>query len=700
LREIQPHFSKLLVVVNGKLTADSRDALEGVVNGGILVRENSGFDVWAYKSGIDLLGWAELETYDEVIFLNFTIMGPTHPFSEMFDEMDGRDLDFWGMTVHNGADSDPWGLMPEGFIPLHIQSHFIAVRQRMVKSPTFQAYWDTMGPINSYEEAIAKHEALFTSRFEDAGFRWGVYVDTVDTIGRMYYPLFNIPVDLIENRRCPVFKRKIFFSDARTFIDENANQVARELMDYLARSKRFDVTLILDHIVRSANLHDTREALNLNRVVLGSRSRPSLTSAIFVSSRVPSPGDVVRRAREVAPHSDVFVLHSGDGPAPQLGAEVQVIAHEEQWEFLAAVEQAAGYDAAAFIDECQPVSPFPLSLHDARLEQNLASMLHDAPYVNTLVNELAGDGRIGVVYPPPPLHGPHFSAIAHGWMATFALVDRALKKSGIVVPRSPVVPPGFPEAGALWWSPRALDLTLLRQVSAAILDDGSSSDPRASQLVHALRAVIPLVAQHQGYLSHSVMPPQLAENRMTTGMTHFLERVASAWSYHDGDAFSAVDHRFATHGLASPFSSGRLQSRFYFDMGGGFTEDHSVDRDLARTSASGDFRASVVVPAGTVAVRFDPIEGSACVIGGIEAGSRNIVPLNGIRRASADFFATVDPQYEVAGRWRGGGELTVTVKRISLIGASDWLEESPVVRVPTMNRLRGFVRRVREWLSR
>ncbi len=37
----------------------------------------------------------KLVKFDEMIMMNFTIMGPVYPLNEMFECMDAKDLDFW-----------------------------------------------------------------------------------------------------------------------------------------------------------------------------------------------------------------------------------------------------------------------------------------------------------------------------------------------------------------------------------------------------------------------------------------------------------------------------------------------------------------------------------------------------------------------------------------------------------------------------
>lgn len=78
---------------NGKLTAQSRKKL-GEFTEDILVRKNTGFDVWAYKDGLSYIGWDHLAQYDELVMMNHTIFPTPHSFTSMFDEMEGIEADF------------------------------------------------------------------------------------------------------------------------------------------------------------------------------------------------------------------------------------------------------------------------------------------------------------------------------------------------------------------------------------------------------------------------------------------------------------------------------------------------------------------------------------------------------------------------------------------------------------------------------
>ena len=181
LADLNKNLTELVVVCNGKLSEQGRAAFSQFTDN-IIVRENKGLDVWAYKTALDSYGWAKLSEFDEIVMTNSTLMGPVRPLKEMFDAMwENQDLDFWGLSIHHGAKSNPFkGKHLYNYLPVHIQSHFIVYRQRFVQNPELQAYWDNMPMIESYTDSVQRYEAVFTKQFEDKGFKWDVYVKTDD----------------------------------------------------------------------------------------------------------------------------------------------------------------------------------------------------------------------------------------------------------------------------------------------------------------------------------------------------------------------------------------------------------------------------------------------------------------------------------------------------------------------------------------
>ena len=264
LSALDPLVERLVVVCNGQLSEACR-RLFGRHTSEILVRENKGFDVWAYKAALNHIGWEALARYDELILMNFTLFGPLYPLEEMFSAMEARpELDFWGSTkckeFHIEEDQKRWQC-PYGYTPEHIQSSFLVCRKRLAASQDFRTYWQNVPPILSYYDAGGKHEQVFTKHFADLGYRWDVYtdIDDLDPMEVGYCPTLSFPKPLVSQKRSPFLKRRSFFQG----VDETYLffPLARELLRFVAENTCYDPRLILQNVLRACNQYDLAETL-------------------------------------------------------------------------------------------------------------------------------------------------------------------------------------------------------------------------------------------------------------------------------------------------------------------------------------------------------------------------------------------------------------------------------------------------------
>lgn len=240
----------LLFVSNGPLQEESR---RWAVQCGarLLERENRGFDVGAYRQALLDLGPEGLRGYDEVILMNYTLAGPVCPLDPMLAAMEARpELDFWGLTRHYAMVSRRFG----GHVPEHLQSHFLALRPRLFLSDAFWQYWQTIRLPRSYEEAVALHEVRFTDHFAALGFRWDSYVHTDDWRGAFLNPIMACPQVLLEERGCPFFKRRSFFTDYRDELRRTAGTAAGELYGYLKNETDYPVDSLLQSLLHTQPL--------------------------------------------------------------------------------------------------------------------------------------------------------------------------------------------------------------------------------------------------------------------------------------------------------------------------------------------------------------------------------------------------------------------------------------------------------------
>lgn len=272
IKSLKDVAKKIVVVSNGSLTDKSLDSIKSL-GVEILVRENKGFDVWAYKEALEYIKWGKIKNYKELILCNFTCYGPIYPFSEMFNEMDKRECDFWGVAKHPEQKNY---LLPnqKGWIYEHIMSYFIVVRHNMFNSPTFKYYWDNIPEIKTKTESTAFHEVVFTKHFEDLGFKSDSFVDLKNYEGRVNNSSIFYANEFLIKDRCPLVKRRAFFFPLYdNILDFSDGHQAKELLEYITNHTDYDQNMIWDDILATQPMSTIMNNLQLNYIVDGNKGK-------------------------------------------------------------------------------------------------------------------------------------------------------------------------------------------------------------------------------------------------------------------------------------------------------------------------------------------------------------------------------------------------------------------------------------------
>lgn len=79
----------------------------------------------------------------------------------MFDEMDGRECDFWGITEHSGYEDKEW--LKKRVQP-HIQSYFLVFKKKIFSSKVFFNFFNSVQDDKAlpYKQIINLYETELT----------------------------------------------------------------------------------------------------------------------------------------------------------------------------------------------------------------------------------------------------------------------------------------------------------------------------------------------------------------------------------------------------------------------------------------------------------------------------------------------------------------------------------------------------------
>lgn len=475
LDDLMDNLDDLVVVVNGQLSDQTRQLFSEYTKT-IIVRENKGLDVAAYKQAILTLGWEKLESYDEVICLNDTVMGPVYPFREMFACMDRKDVDFWGITAYAGETVD------KEQIPTHLQAYWHAYRRSLVSSPAFHEYWETMPLWKDYAEVTRKHEMTFTKHFTDLGFTWASYIDWRKYQGYSSYPLLYMPMQIVRDDRCPIFKRRSFFVDYSAYFDQTAGQPALDLYEYLRDHTDYDVDMIWDAILPSYNIDDIRKAMHLDYVLPSQAIDPQThdrprSAFIYHVYFMDLLEDTCHYIASLPEETDLYITSTED-KIPQIREYMQQHGISHQATFIPVINR--GRDVSALLVAACPVvlsGKYDVIgfAHDKKSSQNqenghhgtesqgfayklMENTLGSEAYVKNILTLFAENPRLGQVTPPPPYHALYFAhTIPHDWGANYEITKELLEdRLGIHVPLSPTKPTASAMGSCYWFRVEAL----------------------------------------------------------------------------------------------------------------------------------------------------------------------------------------------------------------------------------------------------
>jgi lipopolysaccharide biosynthesis protein len=173
--------SKLIFASNSPISESSWAELNAVCDL-VVERSNKGYDFAAWR---DVILAERMSDWHEVLLTNSSVIGPLFDLSPMFEEMQSRACDFWGLT--HSVNVQP-----------HIQSYFVCFRSRLTTAPVWEEFWRRVDDKLNKRQVIRKYEVQFKTIFESHGFVGDTYLPQMRKSGmeRVFFRRLNSPLPL------------------------------------------------------------------------------------------------------------------------------------------------------------------------------------------------------------------------------------------------------------------------------------------------------------------------------------------------------------------------------------------------------------------------------------------------------------------------------------------------------------------------
>ncbi len=227
LKELDTVVTSLYIVVNGKVNDDTLEMLKSYGEK-VFIRDNTGYDGGAYADFIvNELGKTSLKKWDEVVLCNGSFFGPFVSFKNIFDKMEKKPADFWGIRY---VDREVYS---------YLESYFLVFRKKIMEEDALYEYLYTnllFLEKGSYLEICSCFERGLFAFLIDRGYKYSAFAQTND------YDIFSGADINVIKYSVPILKKKSLN------VDKYGKEQLVVLLDYLEKNSSYDISIIKEYV--------------------------------------------------------------------------------------------------------------------------------------------------------------------------------------------------------------------------------------------------------------------------------------------------------------------------------------------------------------------------------------------------------------------------------------------------------------------
>lgn len=240
LKELGECVNRLIIVVNGEITKEGSDILRKY-SSELIIRDNCGLDAGAYADVfVEYLGADQIRCLDELVLCNDTFYGPFIKLKTIFNEMRGRNLDFWGIDI-----------IERDFLS-YIITYFCVFEKKALENNELYEYFSKYiyRKINNRSDAFALFEVGLYNNFVKKNFKVGSYTNSKGHVCAIR------PDICIKDYGLPLLKKKFFEKD---YFDDT---IGAQVLDYVKGKYGYNTEFIKKNVKRLYGVEFDREYKN------------------------------------------------------------------------------------------------------------------------------------------------------------------------------------------------------------------------------------------------------------------------------------------------------------------------------------------------------------------------------------------------------------------------------------------------------
>lgn len=486
-----------------------------------------------YLTIFEQLDEEKLEQWDEIIFMDDSLMGPVYPIREMLSQMEERqELDFWGLSACGFAENrNANNEQGTGELQLFIPFRFMAFRKKILNDPAFREAWKESGDLLKAGKSASETAYALTRFLTAAGFRWDTYVKTPEDRKDSSDFLLLEPVRAIRDEHCPFFLRNTFTCPQMEYISASAGEQPWELFRYLERETDYDESMILESLIRTEHQDDIARTLRMSYVLPSEdenrtvereqqdtgRIRVALVMHLYYMDLLK---ESFHYASSMPEDTDLYIFTSSpknEKPIRDcfqtLRNPLTVRATQNRGRDIGSMliesrELQERYDLICFYHDKKSNHISPHTAGSSFAYTTAECVLSSKAYVRNVIALFEKKPYLGMLSGPTPKHGNFLSMIGAEWGTNYSRTKELAEKLGIRVPMSEDHIPAIGLGDVFWYRTKAMEPMFRKKWTYE--DFPEEPVGMDGTILHAIERLYPFAVQEAGYLPGRVMPDHMA----------------------------------------------------------------------------------------------------------------------------------------------------------------------------------------------
>lgn len=224
----------------------------------IIAEKHGEYDFGSYKRGFLLAKEKGLQ-FEELLLVNDSCYGPFYPLKPIFDKMDKKNCDFWGMTQNRYGITKFKDKPNKPAITPHVQSYFLVLKKNVFISKTFENFIKNIQKENEKNDIIIKYEVGLSQLLYKNGFKSATYIHKYKYVHNCMSEKWD---KLIAKDKFPFLK---------TTIIKNGFYFTGQVKGWekiITKNSNYPIELIKKHSERVQNLYEDKYSkMNIYRKI-------------------------------------------------------------------------------------------------------------------------------------------------------------------------------------------------------------------------------------------------------------------------------------------------------------------------------------------------------------------------------------------------------------------------------------------------